>query len=76
MADCCPPKGSKFGWALVLCCPACAGGLAFALSPIIGLSAAGFKAIVAGTAGGLLLGLWARNAWRRRGENAATAAQD
>ena len=62
------PDGRRLPLALVLACPACAGGAILAVGAVLGATALAIKG-AALAAGALLVGgLWARNAWRRRHE--------
>lgn len=61
----------KFAWALLLACPACAGGALLAAGSALGATALAMQGFAAGALVTLVGGLWARNAWRRRGESCA-----
>jgi membrane protein implicated in regulation of membrane protease activity len=60
----------RFGLAMLIACPFCAGGFILALGAILGIGAVALKAglFVGGVV--FLLTLWARNIWRRRHEDA------
>lgn len=59
---------ARLPMALVLACPACAGGFILALGAILGVTAIAVKSAILTAAALLVGGLWARNAWRRRDE--------
>lgn len=65
--------GRKWGLALLLACPACAGGALLALGAAFGATALALKGFAALALLTLVAGLWARNAWNRRNEDAACA---
>ncbi len=54
--------------ALVLACPACAGGFILAVGALLGATAIAIKSALLTTVALLVGGLWLRNAWRRRHE--------
>ncbi len=58
----------KWGLAFVLACPSCTVGLFALIAAGLGVTAVALKGFVAAAAAGLVAALWARNAWRRRGE--------
>lgn len=60
--------GAKWGWALILVCPTCAGSFILAVAAALGVGAALLKSLALGLVVVLLASLWAANAWRRRGE--------
>ena len=63
--------GRKLGLAFVLACPACAGGFFLAIGAAFGATALALKGFAAVALVTLVGGLWARNAWNRRHEDAA-----
>jgi hypothetical protein len=65
--------GRKWGLALLLACPACAGGAFLAVGAAFGATALALKGFAALALLTLVAGLWARNAWNRRNEDAACA---
>lgn len=66
---------NRFILAILLACPACVGGFLLPIGVALGASVQGLQA----AAGVLILGIlgisWARNAWARRHEDTAMAAQ-
>lgn len=64
-------REGRLGWALMLACPACAGGFFLAIGAALGATALAIKGFALAALLTLVLGLWARNYWRRRDEEAA-----
>lgn len=60
----------KMGLAFMLACPACAGGFFLAIGAIFGATALALKGFAAAALLTIVLGLWARNYWNRRNEEA------
>ncbi|MHB1262724.1 MAG: hypothetical protein ACYC2H_13535 [Thermoplasmatota archaeon] len=65
----------KMGLAFMLACPACAGGFFLAIGAAFGATALALKGFAAIAVLVLVAGLWARNAWNRRNEDAACAVE-
>lgn len=63
----------KMGLAFMLACPACAGGFFLAIGAIFGATALALKGFALVAVLTLVAGLWLRNAWNRRNEDAACA---
>lgn len=61
----------KWGLALLLACPGCAGGFLLAFGGLFGATALVLKGFAALAVVTLVAGLWARNVWLRRNEDAA-----
>jgi hypothetical protein len=61
----------KWGLALLLACPGCAGGALLGLGAAFGATAFALKGLAALAVVTLVAGLWARNAWLRRNEDVA-----
>lgn len=61
----------KWAFALLLACPACVGGLFLGVGVLVGLTAALVKGLALVGMLAIVGGLWARNAWLRRHEDAA-----
>lgn len=61
----------KWGLAFLLACPACAGGAFLAIGAAFGATAFALKGFAAAAVLTLVAGVWARNAWDRRNEDAA-----
>lgn len=61
----------KWGLALLLACPGCAGGFLLAFGTAFGATALALKGLAALAVVTLVGGLWARNVWERRNEDAA-----
>jgi hypothetical protein len=61
----------KLGLAFMLACPACAGGFFLAIGAAFGATALALKGFALAALVTLITGLWARNAWNRRNEDAA-----
>ncbi|MEK6986235.1 MAG: hypothetical protein AABX89_07625 [Candidatus Thermoplasmatota archaeon] len=61
----------KMGLVLMVACPACAGGFFLAVGAVFGATALALKGLAAVAVLTLVAGLWARNAWNRRNEDAA-----
>lgn len=61
-------REGKLGWALMLACPACAGGFFLAIGAAFGATALAIKGFALAGLVTLVLGMWARNYWRRRAE--------
>lgn len=59
----------KMGLALMLACPACAGGFFLAIGAAFGATALALKGFAAIALLTIVLGLWARNYWKRRNED-------
>ena len=59
----------KMGLALMVVCPACAGGLFLAIGLAFGVTALALKGFALGALLTAVGGLWARNIWRRRNED-------
>jgi hypothetical protein len=66
-------REGRLGFALLLACPACAGGFFLAIGTALGATALALKGFALAALLTLVLGLWARNAWRRRDEEKAVA---
>ena len=60
----------KMGLAFMLACPACAGGFFLAIGAIFGATALALKGFALAAVATIVLGLWARNYWNRRNEEA------
>lgn len=60
--------GRRWGLAIALCCPLCAGTLVFGIGTALGVGAAALKGGLLAGAVALVAALWIRNAWQRRGE--------
>lgn len=60
----------KMGLAFMLACPACAGGFFLAIGAAFGATALALKGFALAAIVTLALGLWARNYWKRRNEEA------
>ncbi len=60
----------KLGLAFMLACPACAGGFFLAIGSAFGATALALKGFAAMAVLTIVLGLWVRNYWRRRNEDA------
>lgn len=60
--------GNGMAWAFALACPTCAASLVLTPFAAAGIGVLTAKAIIGGAAVAGLGGLWAANAWRRRGE--------
>lgn len=69
------PRGGKLGLAFLLACPACAGGFFLAIGAAFGATALALKGFALAGLLTLVVGLWARNAWNRRNEDAACAVE-
>ena len=63
-------REGKLGFALMLACPACAGGFLLAIGAAFGATALALKGFAASAVLTIVLGLWARNYWKRRKEEA------
>lgn len=61
-------KSKKMGLAFMVACPACAGGFILAIGAALGATARALKGFLPLAGLTLVLGLWARNYWRRRNE--------
>jgi hypothetical protein len=66
-------REGRLGFALLLACPACAGGAFLAIGTALGATALALKGFALAALLTLLLGLWGRNFWRRRNEEKALA---
>ena len=64
------PREGKLGLAFMLACPACAGGFFLAIGAAFGATAFALKGFALAALVTLVGGLWARNAWNRRNEEA------
>lgn len=60
----------KLGLALMLACPACTGGFFLAIGAAFGATALALRGFAAAALVTIVFGLWARNYWRRRNEEA------
>lgn len=60
----------KMGLALMLACPACTGGFFIAIGAAFGATALALKGFAALALVTIVAGLWARNVWNRRNEEA------
>ena len=60
----------KMGLAFMLACPACAGGFFLAIGAAFGATALALKGFLLAAVVTIVLGLWGRNYWRRRNEEA------
>lgn len=60
----------KMGLAFMLACPACAGGFFLAIGAAFGATALALKGFAAAAILTIVVGLWARNYWTRRNEEA------
>jgi hypothetical protein len=60
----------KFSLALMLACPACAGGFFLAIGAALGATTLAIKGFALAALVTIVLGLWGRNYWRRRNEEA------
>lgn len=60
----------KMGLAFMLACPACAGGFFLAIGAAFGATALALKGFALAAVLTIVLGLWARNYWKRRNEEA------
>ena len=63
-------REGKLGFALMLACPACAGGFFLAIGAALGATALALKGFALAAIVTIVLGLWAKNYWRRRNEEA------
>lgn len=59
----------KMGLAFMLACPACAGGFFLAIGAVFGATALALKGFALAAVLTIILGLWARNYWKRRNED-------
>lgn len=64
-------REGRMGFAFMLACPACAGGFFLAIGAAFGATALALKGFLLMAVLTLVLGLWGRNYWRRRNEEAA-----
>lgn len=64
-------REGKLGWALMLACPACAGGFFLAIGAAFGATAFAIKGFALAALLTIGLGLWARNYWKRSREEDA-----
>lgn len=60
----------KMGLAFMLACPACAGGFFLAIGAAFGATALALKGFALAALVTIVLGLWGRNYWKRRNEEA------
>ena len=63
-------REGRLGFALILACPACAGGFLLAIGAALGVTALALKGFALIAVLTLVSVLWARNAWQRRNEDA------
>lgn len=66
--------GTRWGLALLLACPACAGGFLLAVGTVFGVTAALLKGTLLVAVLALLLGVWLRGFLVRRAEACADGA--
>jgi membrane protein implicated in regulation of membrane protease activity len=64
-------REGRLGFALLLACPACAGGIFLAIGTALGATALALKGFALAALLTVVLGLWARSVWRRRNEEDA-----
>lgn len=70
------PTRRRWVWAMVLACPACAGGFALAMGAVFGVTALAMKSVFLGVVALVVAVWWSRNAWQRRGEGCELRSPD
>jgi ABC-type Mn2+/Zn2+ transport system permease subunit len=60
---------TKWILAFGLACPACGAGVFLVVAGLFGIGAVAFQSALLGLAVAVLMALWARNIWVRRGES-------